>query len=126
MTAGMIPSFTSENPNDRVLGGDRHVSAGREPAAAAEAVPLDPGDDGRGAAVDRLEHLVQAQRVLDVLLVREVDRRALPLDVGAGAEALALARQDDRARVADIGERLGQLARSAPRRTRFAARASRS
>ena len=66
-------------------------------------------DDGRRAGVDRLEHPVQPHRVLDVLVVGEVDRRALPLDVGSCAEARALAREDDRARVPDVGERLGQL-----------------
>ena len=49
-------------------------------------------------------------RVLDVLLVAEVDRRALPLDVGSGAEALALAGQHHGARVAHVCEGVGQLA----------------
>ena len=48
-------------------------------------------------------------RVLDVLVVAQVRGRAHPLDVRAGAEALALAREHDRARVADVGERLAQL-----------------
>ena len=110
ITAGMIPSFTSEKPNDGIVGGDGDVGASGESATAAEAVALDPGHDGSGASVDRSEHPVQAERVLDVLLVAEVDRRALPVDVGAGAEALALTRQDDGPRVANVGEGLGQLA----------------
>ena len=81
----------------------------REAAASAQAVALDAGDDRRRARVDRLQHPEEAQRVLDVLLVGEVDRRALPVDVGAGAEALALAGEHDGARVADVGERLGQI-----------------
>jgi hypothetical protein len=52
---------------------------------------------------------VQPQRVLGVLLEGEVDRGALPLDVGAGAEARALSREHDHTGVADVGESLGQL-----------------
>ena len=66
-------------------------------------------DHGRGTGVDRLEHAVEPHRVLDVLVVVELDRDALPLHVRAGAEARPFAREDDRARVADVGERLGQL-----------------
>ena len=55
------------------------------------------------------QHPEEAECVLDVLLVGEVDRRALPLDVGAGAEALALAGEHDGAGVADVCERLGQI-----------------
>src|SRR5262249_44126979 len=51
-----------------------------------------------------LAHAVELERVLDVLLVGQVDRRALPLDVGAGAERLTLPGEDDRASVADAGE----------------------
>ena len=66
-------------------------------------------DDGSGAGVDRLQHPVEAHRVLDVLVVGEVDRRSLPLDVGSRTEARALAGENDRARVADVRERIGQL-----------------
>ena len=57
----------------------------------------------------RVEHPVKTQRVLDVLVVAEVDRHALPLDVGAGAEARAVTGQDDDARIADVAERFVQL-----------------
>ena len=66
-------------------------------------------DDGSRAGVDRLQHPVEAHRVLDVLVVGEVDRGSLPLDVGSGTEARALAGENDRARVADVRERSGQL-----------------
>ena len=107
---GDDPELDLGEAERRALVRDRDVCAGREPAPAAEAVALDPRHDRRGAAVDGREHLVEPERVLDVLLVREVDRRALPLDVGARAEALALAGEHDSARVADVRERLRQLA----------------
>ena len=75
MTAGMIPSFTSEKREHRVGRRDRDVGARDEAGAAAERVAVHAHDDRRRAAVDRLEHHpVEAQRVLDVLLVAEVDR----------------------------------------------------
>ena len=89
--------------------GDRDVRAGDEPAAAAERVALDAPITGAGHGVDRLEHHPQPPRVGDVLLVAELDRGPHPVDVGAGAEARPVAREHDRARVADVGERLGQL-----------------
>ena len=94
---------------DRVLGRERDVRARDETRAAAERVPLDAGDDGRRARVDGLQHAVEAEGVLDVLVVAQVDRGALPLDVGAGAEARPLAGEHDRARVADVGEGVGEL-----------------
>ena len=95
-------------PEDGVRRGDGDVAAGHEPRAAAERVALHARNDGRGARVDGLEHAVEPHRVLDVLVEREVDRGALPLDVGAGAEALPLAGQHDAASVADVGERVGK------------------
>ena len=91
------------------MAGDPDVGASDEPAASAECVPLHPRHHRCGTPVDRLEHAVEAHRVLDVLLVGEVDRGALPLDVGAPAEGRSLSGQDDRARILDAGERLGQL-----------------
>ena len=123
---GDDPELDLGEAERRVLGRERDVDGRGEAAAAAEAVALDASDDRGRAGVDRLEHPVEAQRVLDVLLVGEVDRRALPVDVGAGAEALAFAGEDDDARVPDVGERLGAARRSARRRRRCAARASRS
>ena len=93
---------------DRVGPRDGDVRARDEARAAAERVAVHHADDGRRARVDGLEHPVQAHRVLDVLLVGEIDGRALPLDVRTCAEARALAREDDCPRVADVRERLGQ------------------
>ena len=66
-------------------------------------------DDRRRAGVDRLEHAVEPHRVLDVLVVGEVDRGSLPLDVRTGAEGRPLALEEHGARVADVRERLGEL-----------------
>ena len=109
MTAGHDPELHLAERELRVRRRDRDVAAGDEPAAAAERMPLHARDDRRRAAVDRVEHRAQPQRVGDVLLVRQLDRRAHPLDVGAGRERRAVAREHDRARIADVGERLGQL-----------------
>ena len=93
----------------RIVRRDRDVRAGDEAAASAERISVHPRDDRRGTRVDRLAHAVETHRILDVLLVGEVDGRALPLDVRARAEALALAREHDRTRVTDIRKGLGQL-----------------
>jgi dihydrodipicolinate synthase/N-acetylneuraminate lyase len=61
------------------------------------------------AAVDRLAHPEEAEGVFDVLLVGQVDRGTLPLDVGPGAEAFALAGEDDGTRVSHVLERIGEL-----------------
>ena len=66
-------------------------------------------DHGSWAAVDRLAHPEEAEGVLDVLFVAQIDRGALPLDVGAGAEALALTREDDGTRIPDVRKRVGEL-----------------
>ena len=88
---------------------DRDVGARDEAGAPAEDVPVRDAHDRGRAGLDGLEHAVEAHRVLDVLVVGEVDRGALPLDVCPGAEALALAGEDDRTRVSDVREGLGQL-----------------
>ncbi len=93
----------------RIRPRDGDIRARDEPGAATERVSVDDADDRRRAGVDRLEHRVEAHGVLDVLLVGEVDRRSLPLDVRAGTEARPFTRQHDRASVADVGERVGQL-----------------
>src|SRR5262249_30162183 len=62
----------------------------------------------RGARIDRLEHPKEAQRILDVLVVREVDRRPLPLDVRPGAERFTPAGEDDGPGVPDVGEGIVQ------------------
>ena len=84
-------------------------TAAARPGAAAERVALDPRDDRRGAPVDRLHHREEPHGVVDVLVEGEVDRGPLPLDVGAGAEALAFAGEQDDARISDVRERLVQL-----------------
>src|SRR4029450_11947737 len=56
--------------------GDRNVCAGREAGAAAECVPVDACDDRSWAAVDRLAHPVEPERVVDVVLEGELDCRA--------------------------------------------------
>ena len=104
---GRDPEADLGEAEDCVLRGDPDVGAGDEPGPAAERVALHPGDHGRRAAEDRLQHPVEPSRVLDVLLVGEVDRGALPLDVGTCTEARPLAGEHDGARVADVRERLG-------------------
>ena len=106
----MIPSFTSENAKLRVRRGDRDVGRSDETCAAAERVPLHARDHRRRTLVDRLEHPPHRVRVRDVLVEGELGRRAHPVDVGAGAEARALAGEHDRTRAADVHERLCQLA----------------
>ena len=96
-------------PEDRVGPRNGDVGARHEPAAAAEREAVHAADHRRGARVDRLEHGVQPHRVLDVLVVGEVDRRSLPLDVRAGAERWPLAFEEHRARVSDVRERVGEL-----------------
>ena len=109
MTAGNDPEPHLGEAEDGVGGGDCDVRARHQPAPAAERVAVHPRDHRRRAGVDRLAHLVQPHRVLDVLVVGQVDRGALPLDVGPGTEGGAFAREDDGACVADQRERLGQL-----------------
>ena len=65
---------------------------------------MDAADHRGGTGVDRLEHGVETHRVGDVLLVGQVDRRALPLDVSAGAERRPVAFEQYTARVADVRE----------------------
>ncbi len=81
------PQAHFREAEDRIEAGDGHVGAGDDARAAAEGEPLNTGDDGRRASVDRLEHPVEPHRVRDVLVVGEVDRGALPLHVRSGAEA---------------------------------------
>jgi hypothetical protein len=90
--------------------GDRDVRGGDQAAPASQGVAVNPGDDRRRALVDCAEHRPEPQGVLHVLLVREVGRRAHPLDVGAGREGRAVAGQHDRADVAHVTERVRQLA----------------
>ena len=85
------------------------VGGRHETRTAAHGVSLDDGDHGSGAGVDRLEHPAQGVRLGDVLLAREAHRRPHPVDVGARAEAGALAGQHDGPDGADVDECLGEL-----------------
>ena len=109
ITAGTIPSFTSENANTARGSCDHDVAARDEPDAAAERVALDDGDDRRGAGVDRLEHAPHGSRIGDVRVDVEIDRGAHPFDVGAGAEARPVAGEHHGAARAHVDERLGEL-----------------
>ena len=104
-----MPSLTSEKPNTARSWASAMSAVGDETGAAAERVPLDEGDHGCGAGVDRLEHPAQRVRVGDVLVVGERRRLPHPLDVGAGAEARPVAREDDGPRLADVDECLCEL-----------------
>ena len=96
-------------PEGRVRPRHRDVGARDEAGAAAEREAVDAADDGRGAGVDRLEHAVEPHRVLDVLVVGEVDRRSLPLDVRTRAERRPFALEEHRAGVADVRECVREL-----------------
>ena len=124
ITAGTIPSFTSLNANCASGSAIDDVAAGDEPAAAAERVPLHARHDRRRAAVDRVEHRTQPQRVGDVLVEAEVDRRAHPLDVGACRERRPVAASAPRRAHRRRRRTLRSARRSAPHRTRFAVRAA--
>ncbi len=89
--------------------GDHDVAAGDEAGAASERMALHQADDRRRTRVDRVEHPAERSRIGDVRIEIEVDRRPHPLDVGARAEARAVAREDDRAGGTDVHERLGEL-----------------
>ena len=88
---------------------DRDVGAGDEARPAAERVALNARDDRSRAAVDRLQHPAKGVRVGHVCVEVEVDRGAHPLDVRAGAEARPVAGEQNRSRLADVDERLGEL-----------------
>ena len=104
------PELHLGEPEHRVARGHRDVRARHKPGASAECVPLHAEHERRGAAVDRAHHAREPAGVLDVLVVGEVDGGALPLDVRAGAERLAVAGEHDDARIANVVEGLGELA----------------
>ncbi len=105
MTAGMMSEPDLRVAEDRIGSCHRDVAAGNEPRAAAQRKALHPGHDRCRARLDGLQHAVEPHRILDVLVEREVDRRTLPLDVGARAEAPAFPGEHHTAGVADVGER---------------------
>jgi dihydrodipicolinate synthase/N-acetylneuraminate lyase len=96
-------------PEYGVLRRDGDVGARDEPTPPAERIAVNLDYYGSRAAVDRLAHPEEAEGVFDVLLVGQVDRGALPFDVGAGAEALALTREDYGTRIPDVRECVGEL-----------------
>jgi hypothetical protein len=106
---GDDPEAHFREPEDRVGPRDCDVGTRNQSRASAQGEAVHAADDRRRAGVDRLEHAVELHRVLDVLVVREVDRSPLPFDVGSRAERGALALEEDSTSVADVGERLGQL-----------------
>ena len=106
---GDDPELDLGEGEDGPLVGERDVRGGNEAGAAAEGVPLHERDHGRRAGVDCVQHPPERVRVGDVLVVREGHRAAHPLDVGARAEARPCPREHDRARLADVDERLGEL-----------------
>ncbi len=109
MTAGMIPSRTSVKPNTASGCATAMSAHATSPEPPPSAYPWTRQTTGAGQESIASEHPEEAHRVLDVLVVGEVDRGALPLDVGAGAEAGALAGEHDGACVSDVGERFRQL-----------------
>ena len=103
------PELHLREGENRIGRSDRDVARSHEPRSAAEGVTLHAYGHRRGTAVDRLEHRAQRVRVGDVLLVREIDRGAHPVDVGPGREARSVAAEDDGPRAPDSDERLGKL-----------------
>ncbi len=88
---------------------DRDVRGRDEAGAATEGVALDQRDHRGRTGIDRVEHAPERVRVRHVLVVRQLGGASHPVDVGSSAEALPLACDDDRARLADVDECLRQL-----------------
>ena len=109
MTAGMIPSRTSVKPNTASGQATAMSAQATSPEPPPRANPWTQQTTGSGTGVDRLEHAVETHRIGDVLLVGQVDRRALPLDVGAGAERRPVAFEQHGSRIADVREGLREL-----------------
>src|SRR6185295_18857169 len=87
------------------LGDDADVAHRGDAQAAGVAVAVDARDHRHRAAVERPQHLGQTRRVGVVLLPRERRRLAHRAEIGAGAERLAAAADDDRAHAVVGGER---------------------
>ena len=109
MTAGMIPSRTSVKPKTASGHATAMSAHATRPEPPPSANPWTQQTTGAGQESIGSSIAVEPHRVLDVLVVREVDRRALPLDVGARAERRPLALEQDGPRIADVGERVRQL-----------------
>ncbi len=80
-----------------VVGGDGDVADRDKARAAAQSGAVNAADDGVPAVVYGAEHVGHAQRVVDVVVVAEVQTGAHPVEVGSGAEARAVAAQHHRA-----------------------------
>ncbi len=115
-----MPSFTSLNANcapGSAITMSQHATRPQPPPSAC---PCTRATTGAGQPSIVVEHCAQAQRVGDVLVVRQIDGRSHPLDVRAGGERRAVAREDAR-RARRRRRRTPRSARrSAPRRTRCA------
>ena len=100
MTAGRMPSFTSVNPNMRVLLGDDDVADGGEAGAAAERRAVDAADERHRQVVERGEH-ARASPSRRAGSPPRCSRTVFDIhvEVGARAERLAGAGEDDGAHV---------------------------
>ena len=98
ITAGRMPSLTSVNAEQRVLGGDDDVADRGEAGAAAERRAVDAADERNRQPIERLEHPRHRARVAHVLVARVGDHLRHPRQVRAGAEHLARAREHRHAR----------------------------
>ncbi len=87
------------------LGRHQHVAHRRQPHAAGIAVALDAADHRQGAAVDGPEHVREARGVGVVLLPGVVGHRAHPVQVGTGAEGLAVSAEHHGAQAGLLSER---------------------
>ena len=96
IVAGQDPEPRLGEPEARAGLGDDEVGDRAQPDPASEREPVHAGDDRRRTGVDRLEHLGHGHRVVLVRLAVEVERRAHPRHVGAGAERRPVAGKDDR------------------------------
>jgi dihydrodipicolinate synthase/N-acetylneuraminate lyase len=96
-------------PEYGVLRRDGDVGTRDESAPSAERIAVNLDHHRGRAAVDGLAHPEEAERILDVLLVGQVDRGALPFDVCTGTEARALTREDDGPRISDLRKCVGEL-----------------
>ncbi len=81
----------------RVVGGDRDVAGAGEADAAAERGALDARDGRLRAGVDSAQHRRELARVVEVPFDRRLARALHPVEVGAGAEVLAVAGEHDHA-----------------------------
>ena len=93
---------------DRVLRGHDHVAHGDKAGPASEGGALDARHDRFRQLVKRTEKRRQLGRIAEVLLHREARDLLHPVDVGAGAERLARARELD-----DTGRRILASSRAA-------------